>query len=291
MELKQLRYFLTICEEKNISKAAKKLFMSQPPLSQQLKNLEDELGCELFKRSTRSLEITEAGRVLEEKARQLLELSDNLINEIKSEGNRVSGTLKVGFVASSGATLLPDRIPMFYKEYPQINFQIKEGSTHRILELLDSGVIEIGVVRTPFNIERYNFVELSKEPMIAIGTKHFLDDNLEDIVGIEKLKDIPIILDKRFRKLIATACGKKGFVPNILCEGEDSRSMIVWASSGLGIAIIPKSLESVIGSNNLMVKKIEDKILETNTVIVWDKKRALTPVAKCFLETFRVRNV
>lgn len=286
MELRHLRYFLTICEERNISRAAKKLFMSQPPLSQQLKALEEELGVELFKRTTRSLEITEAGKVFQKKAVEILQLSDNMLKEVKSYDKKVTGTLGVGFVASSGATLLPDRIPELYKKYPDINFQIKEGSTYRVLDLLDSGIIEVAIVRSPFNIKRYNSIELPREPMIAIGTEKFLKNFKSERIVVDELKNIPLIIDKRFKKLIGEACDQEGFAPRILCEGEDSRSLLLWAASGLGVALLPSSARKLMGKDNIMVKEIECDLLKTRTLITWVKNRPLSIVAEKFIGTF-----
>lgn len=285
MELKQLRYFLAICEEMSISNAAKKLFISQPPLSQQLKMLEEELGCELFKRTTRSLEITEAGRILRERARRLLELSEDIIHEVRSSETTVSGTLKIGFVASSSAALLPHRIPDFFSNYPHINFQIKEGNTHRILELLDNGIIEIGVVRSPFDTSKYHCIELTKEPMAAVAALGFLPDS-PTAIALEALKPLPLIIDKRFEKLFTTSCEKRNFTPNIMCEGEDSRSLLLWAAAGLGVAILPMSAASLISYDNLTIREIDCSLLYTNTVIAWLRNRPLTPVAKSFLSTF-----
>ena len=286
MELRHLRYFLTICEERNISRAAKKLFMSQPPLSQQLKALEEELGVELFKRTTRSLEITEAGKVFQKKAVEILQLSDNMLKEVKSYDKKVTGTLRVGFVASSGATLLPDRIPEFYRKYPDINFQIKEGSTYRVLDLLDSGIIEVAIVRSPFNIKRYNSIELPTEPMIAIGTEKFLKNFESERIVVDELKNIPLIIDKRFKKLIGEACDQEGFAPRILCEGEDSRSLLLWAASGLGVALLPSSARKLMEKDNIMVKEIDCDLLKTKTLITWVKNRPLSVVAEKFIGTF-----
>lgn len=286
MELRHLRYFLTICEEQNISRAAKKLFMSQPPLSQQLKALEEELGVKLFKRTTRSLEITEAGKVFKKKAVEILQLSDNMLKEVKSYDKKVTGTLGVGFVASSGATLLPDRIPEFYRKYPEINFQIKEGSSYRVLDLLDSGIIEVAIVRSPFNIKRYNSIELPVEPMIAMGTEKYLKGLKSERIMVDELEGMPLIIDKRFEKLIVAACGQRGFTPRILCEGEDSRSLLLWAASGMGVALLPSSARKLIVSDGIVVREVDCDLLKTRTLITWVKNRPLSIVAEKFIETF-----
>jgi DNA-binding transcriptional LysR family regulator len=110
MDIRQLKYFLAIAEEKNITKAAKKLYISQPPLSQQLKLLEEELGVTLLERSTRKMKLTEAGKLLRHRAKQIIELMETSIKEIKNLNLGVKGILSIGFVSSAGSILLPEQI-------------------------------------------------------------------------------------------------------------------------------------------------------------------------------------
>lgn len=151
MDIRQLRYFITIAEEGNITKAARRLHIAQPPLSQQLKLLEEELGVKLVERGSRQIQLTDAGKILRHRAEQVVELVDSTIKELKDFNEGLQGTLSVGTVPSSGSTLLPERIYNFHENYPGVSFQIWEGDTYRILDLLNNGVIEIGIVRTPIN--------------------------------------------------------------------------------------------------------------------------------------------
>ena len=110
MDIKQLKYFIAIAEEGSISKAAKRLHMAQPPLSQQLKAMESELGVELFERSTRKLEITSSGQAMYHKAKQILKLMDIAIKEVKDISDGLAGKLSIGTVSAAGATFLPQLI-------------------------------------------------------------------------------------------------------------------------------------------------------------------------------------
>lgn len=287
MDIRHVKYFLAIAEERSISRAAKKLYISQPPLSQQLKALEEELGVRLFERTTRSLEITDAGRVFRERALQIVELMDSTVREVKDSVTEMQGTLSVGFVASSGAALLPDRIPNFNRSYPEITFQIREGSTHRILDLLNSGIIEIGIVRTPFNLENYEYVELPGEGMVAVAGRKFLGGEREGVLKLNELEGVPLIIDKRFEKLIIGACQQAGFTPRVLCEGEDSRSLLGWASSGMGVAVVPRSAGELLPSADVVVREIECSSLKTKTLITWMRNRVLSKAAQKFIETFK----
>jgi len=287
MDIRHMKYFLAIAEEKSISRAAKKLYISQPPLSQQLKALEEELGVRLFERTTRSLEITDAGRIFRERALQIVELLDSTVKEVRDSMSEMQGMLSVGFVASSGAALLPDRIPDFNRSYPEITFQIREGSTHRILDLLNSGIIEIGIVRTPFNLENYEYVELPGEGMVAVATERYLEGMDGETLKLTDLEGLPLIIDKRFEKLIIGACQQAGFIPRVLCEGEDSRSLLGWASSGMGVAVVPRSAGELLLSDNVVIREIDSSSLNTKTLITWARNRTLSKAAQRFIETFK----
>lgn len=285
MEIKQLKYFLTIAKEKNITKAAKKLHISQPPLSHQLKMLEEEIGAPLFTRTTRKLEITEVGEFLKNRSIEVIELLENALKEIKDSHRELQGVLKIGFVASSSAALLPSIIPNFSKNNPEVKFELKEGSTYKILDLLNHGTIDIGFIRTPFNSEDFDCIHLLKEPMIAIVNKDiYFQDKGE--IKISDLEDKPLIIDKRFKKIIVEACYQDGFIPNILLEGEDSRSLMNLAQNGMGVAIIPESSKNLIFHKNAKILNIKNKSLETQIVIAWLRNKQLSPVAKHFLNSF-----
>ena len=173
MDIRQLLYFTTIAEEGSISAAAKKLHLSQPPLSYQMKLLEEELHLPLIERSARGIALTEAGRVLYKRAQGILELSELTRKEMLAMASGFTGTLHIGTVSSSGASLLGWRIPAFHQKYPQIGFAIHEGNTFELMEMLESGLIELAIVRTPFHNDQLNCLYLSPEPMIAAGAASF----------------------------------------------------------------------------------------------------------------------
>ena len=283
MDIKQLKYFLAITEENSITKAAKKLHISQPPLSHQLKILEEEIGSKLFDRTTRNLEITEVGEFLKNRAIQILELINETVKEIKQNQEELEGILKIGFVASSTAALVPKVIPEFSKNNPEVKFELKEGSTYKILDLLNHGTIEIGFIRTPFNSEEFDCIYLSKEPMIGLVDKNKYFQEVNEI-DISFLEELPLIIDKRFKKIIVNACYRKGFIPNILLIGEDSRTLMNLAQQGMGIAIVPESSKNLIFRENSKVVKIKDEELETQVVVAWLRNKKLSSVAKHFLK-------
>ena len=286
MDLKQLKYFLTIAEEGQITSAAKRLHIAQPPLSQQLKNLENELGIELIKRGSRHIELTDAGKILRDRASQILNLSDSTVNEILDLKKGFSGTLKIGTVSSSGTILLNSRMNEFVLKYPDVKFELYEGNTFKVLDLLDEGIIEIGIVRTPFNNSSYNCIYAEKEPMIAIMNKKYDWNESKNVVSIKELKNKPLILYRRFEQLIKDCCIKENFEPNIFCKNDDARTTILWANAGFGIGILPKSAYNLASNNNLIYKEIQNTKLTTQISAIYKKNRYLSTVAQNFINEF-----
>ncbi|ELP60975.1 LysR family transcriptional regulator [Clostridium pasteurianum DSM 525 = ATCC 6013] len=259
--------------------------MAQPPLSYQLKNLEDELGVKLLERGSRNIKLTAAGLMLYNRAKQILTLTKTTIDELKDFNNGLNGTLSIGTVSSSGSSLLTDRLNRFHDKYPSVSFEIHEGNTYKLLEILSRGIIEIAIVRTPFSTAGINYIYLPKEPMIAAMTENF-NWNDEVIIKIDELKDKPLIFYRRFEKIICDACENSGFQPNTFCKNEDARTSLLWANAGLGIALVPKSSLKLIGSSNLIYKEIDNKSLRTQIAAIWLKEGYLSPAAKNFLDTF-----
>lgn len=287
MDIRQLRYFLTIAEEEQITSAAKRLHIAQPPLSQQLKALEEELGVKLVERGSRKIQLTDAGQILRNRAEQILELTEATSRELKDFSEGIQGTLSIGAVSSSGAALLPERIHNFHSKFPNINFDIWEGNTYRILEILNSGVIEIGIVRTPFNLENLESIPLPIEPMIAAFSDDVYFKEDQEHICLTDLIDKPLILYRRFEKIILEACHNNGFEPKLFCKNDDARTTLLWADSGMGIAIVPQSAIELIGSTKLKYKPIKEPALETQIVAIWMKNRYLSTAARHFLETFQ----
>lgn len=285
MDIKQLKYFYVIAEEGQITSAAKRLNMAQPPLSYQLKSLEDELGVKLVERGSRNIKLTEAGHILYKRAKQILSLTKSTEDELKDFKEGSHGTLSIGTVSSSGAALLDSRLSRFHSKYPNIKFKIYEGNTYELLESLNKGLIEIAIVRTPFNTSEINSILLQKEPMVAVMVKE-LDWTNSEVIDLTELINKPLIIYRRFESIIFKACEDSNFQPTVFCINDDARTSLLWANSGLGIAIVPKSSIKLIGSSNIIYKEINNKDLWTQIAAIWSKTGYLSSAGKTFLELF-----
>ncbi|PJI09194.1 MULTISPECIES: LysR family transcriptional regulator [Clostridium] len=288
MDIKQITYFHAIVEEGNITKAAKKLHIAQPHLSQQLKLIENELDVKLIERSTRKFQLTDAGRKLYHNSNQIMKLIESTVKELKDFNEGIQGTLSIGSISSSGDILLPQRIYDFHKKYPKINFEIQECGTDEILELLKNGVIDIGIIRTPINSEIYESINLPSVPMAAVSNKDMCWKTSNKTISLSDLDGKPLLVQRRYEKLIVELCKKAGFQPRILCKIEDTHSILLLANTGIGVAIIPKDSVGLISGVDLNYKEINEPSLNTSTTVVWLKDQYLSYAAKHFLQTFKI---
>ena len=288
VDIRQLLYFTTIAEEGSISAAAKKLHLSQPPLSYQMKLLEEELHLPLIERSARGIALTEAGRVLYKRAQGILELSELTRKEMLAMASGFTGTLHIGTVSSSGASLLGWRIPAFHQKYPQIGFAIHEGNTFELMEMLESGLIELAIVRTPFHNDQLNCLYLSPEPMIAAGAASFFPAGMPSgqPISLELLGHAPVILYRRFEKILLSLCEQKGITPQVFCIADDARTTLMWAEAGLGVAVVPQSAYRIMPHHNMVYGELSEEDLHTRIAAVYKKGCSLSWAAQQFLEIF-----
>lgn len=286
MDLKQLKYFVTIAEERQITAAAKKLHMAQPPLSYQLNLLEQELGVTLVKRGPRNIELTEAGRLLHNRAEQILDMAAATKREVENYGKGMSGVLSIGTISSSEGIVPNEKMLELTKRYPDIRFEVYESNTFTIIEMLEKGIIDLGIVRTPFqyNLLECRFAEL--EPMVAVMSQDYLCGEAKDTISLEELIDKPLIVYRRFEELILEAFEEIRVEPYISCKTDNARTTLTWAKSNFGIGIIPKSAYMSSPTEALVAKEILHDKMQTRVAVVWLKDQYLSPLAELLVNLF-----
>ncbi len=289
MTLKQLEYFMAIVETGNMTQAAKNLNISQPPLSLQLKALEDEFGVRLFDREKKSLVITPKGKLLYEKARQIVSLVNDTVSELQLDVD-LWVTIRLGTISSVCSRLLPKLILEFRQSDPHVDFQIFEGSTTQILNQLDAGEIDLGIVREPFNTTLYHYLPVvdkalkdrQQDYFVAIGEEKFFEHCPGDDIPLAALKGQPLILHRRYMEILTNACRQQGFAPTVICQNNDFFSSLSWAAAGIGIAVLPYT--SAISSNDpdMQIKVISKPKISSRAYVVWKKEGQLSPEAVRF---------
>ena len=233
MTLKQLEYFLAIAENGSITKAANSLRISQPPLSLQLKGLEEELGCQLFIRDKKNMIITPKGILLRERAREIMDKVNETLLLMQSANEEERYTIHLGTISSICNRVLPDKVLKLKERYPHVEFVLHEGSTTSILDMLADGTVDFGIVREPFNVGAYSsrpirdtaLGEGGQDYFTAIGKPNFFPADDTQIVALTSLQDTPIIIHRRYYDLFTNACRRQGFIPNIICQNDNMISI------------------------------------------------------------------
>lgn len=293
MDIREMKYFIAIVEEGTINAAAKQVHIAQPSLSRQMKQLEERLSIKLFERNNRKLQLTEAGHLLYNRAKQFLGLMDNTIKEMKEIDAGIHGTLSIGTVTSSGATILPGVARAFRNLFPGVRFQLWEGETNRITDLLNRGIIEIGMVRFPFDAELYASIKLPNEPLVAAINQNHSDylGHLPDCINLSELSGKPLLIHRKYETMIVENCVHSGFKPDIVCMSDDVMPLLAWADADIGIAIVPRAAIGLIPSSHLIYKTIISPCLETTAAVIWMRDRYLSAAARNFLTLFTAIHV
>lgn len=285
LDLRELRNFVTIAEEGSITAAAKKLNMSQPPLSRQMGQLEDSLGVQLFERGRRQIRLTGAGRLLHARSREILGLTEKTAKEVSALNSGVAGEISIGTITTNAAAYLSNWIRKFRSEFPDVTFRLLGGDSYRIIDLLDKGVIEIGLVRTPFNESVYDTILLPNEPLAAImNPSYFQPGRHPDQIEVTELAGTPLILPSRYEFRFLKHCEKIGFKPHILCVSDDVVHDLMWAREGIAVALQPLTARMILRNENLVCKTVLEPELTSNAAIITVKGRYLSSAAQHFIK-------
>lgn len=285
--IKDMRAFFAIVEEGNISHAAQRLGIAQPALSRQMKHLEENLHVKLFERGSRRIRLTEAGQVLYNRVESILGLVDGTVREITEIGSGTKGSIRIGTITTSGAMILPDLIAEFRKIYPDVTFEIWESEGARILELLDSRMIELAITRTQVDSATYESLVLPNEPLVMVMNAANICGENDDTIRLEELKDQPLIIPLRWKSNFITACKKLDFDPKIICVSDSIVQDLLMVKMNLGVAMIPVSSERLLRDGDLIYKRIIEPEMTTHTVVAWRKNQTLSTSCKNFIELFK----
>ena len=292
MEIKDMQAFYAIVEEGNISHAAIRLSIAQPALSRQMKKLETSLGVQLFERGSRRIRLTDAGMLLYSRVKHILGMVDGTLREITDIGSGIAGTIKLGTVTSSGAMLIPELVAEFHREYPLVNFNVWESDGARILELLDSHIIELAVTRTQVDSATYESIVLPDEPLILAMHQDLCNCGDDpEYVALDDLKGKPLIVPLRWRSSFMERCRKNKFEPTILSVSDSLVQNMLWTKLGIGVSLVPSSARSLASSDKVIFKHIKDAEIYTHTVVAWLKSRTLSSSCQHFLDMFRRKYV
>ncbi|CAI8822688.1 MULTISPECIES: LysR family transcriptional regulator [Pseudomonas] len=250
MELRHLRYFIAVAEELHFGRAAQNLGISQPPLSQQIQALEQELGARLFERTNRRVELSEAGRLFLEEARLVLAQVDKAADVARRAQLGELGEMKIGFTSSAPFnSSIPKAIHAFRQRFPAVHLNLKEMSSRDVADALLDESIEVGLMRPLALPESLNVVELFREPLVAvINAAHPLAQGSDAGVHMAALAQEPFVFFPRsygsgLHAQLLSLARQAGFSPHFAQEAGEAMTIIGLVAAGLGVSVLPASFQ------------------------------------------------
>lgn len=288
MELKILRAFLAVAREQSISGAAKSLYISQPSLSRQIMDLEEELGTTLFHRGNRKITLTEQGMLLRKRAEQIVDLVQKTEDEVALSHEAVSGAVRIGAGETHAFRVLAQSIRSLTGRYPDIRFHLFSGNAEDVMERLDKGLVDFGLLIEPYDVSKYDYMRL---PIVDVwGVLMRRDSPLAalDAIQAEDLWDVPLICSRQaleggqlsswlkadYGRLHIAASYNLLFNASLLVE------------AGAGYALCLDGIVNTTGESGLCFRPLRPA-LESQVNLVWKKHQLFSKPSELMLEEMR----
>lgn len=292
MELRVLQYFLAVTREQSISGAAKALHLSQPTLSRQLKDMEDELGKQLMIRGNRKITLTEEGMILRKRAEEILDLVQKAEHEITISDDVIAGDVYIGAGETDAVRLLAKAGKRLQLEYPDIHYHISSGDTTDVLESLDKGLIDFGLIFGTIDTSKYEYVEFPTNDVYGILMRKDSPLAKKDSVRPEDLRDKPLIFNRNTRDgdLLTSWLGKSLSELHVAATYNLLFNASLMVDEGLGYAFALDQIINTTGNSNLCFVPCEPG-LRVGMSLIWKKYQVFPKAAKRFLEEFQSLNL
>ncbi|WP_265553350.1 LysR family transcriptional regulator [Serratia grimesii] len=268
LTLRQLRQFLVVAETMNMRKASERLHMAQPPLTKAIRHMEETLGTRLFERTNRITALTPAGKVLQKEAVATLMQMERAMLLARRAGEGMTGTLRIGFVATAIRHLLPDMIARFHVSCPKVVLELKEMTTARqVAGILDDS-LDVGIVVLPvpeYAIQKLSYHRFFSCPLVAVLPKKH-PDNASGALPLAALAGEPWVLFPEqegpgLYRSITEACEKEGFIPEVVQRALQMETIVGLVASGLGVSLVPEFMQKNGWANVSFCKLIGEPIL------------------------------
>ena len=285
MEIRVLRYFLTVVREESISKAAEVLHITQPTLSRQLAQMEEEVGVKLFDRGMRKISLTDEGMLLRRRAEEIIDLSDKTIRELLTREEQVEGVVSIGGGELGAMEQVVELCGTFQRKYPRVRFDIYTATADVVKERVESGNLDIGILLEPIDMEKFEYIRFAgqeqwvvlmrkNDPLAQFGTIH-----------AEQLESLPLILPRRLnvRSELANWFGDRFAQLNIAYTGNLTTNTALIVQKGYGYAIVVDG-SLPFGERADVVSRPLSPTLSASVVFAWKREQPLTTVTKKFIE-------
>lgn len=286
MDFKQIEAFISVARLKSFSKAANKIFLSQPTISSHISSLEKELNIQLFDRTSKEVNLTPAGESFLEYAVDIINTRNNAITSLSTFNNNISGILNISASSTPCSSIVPSLMKEFSSLYPEVTFNITQQSSGDIIKNILELNCEIGLVGSTINDDKISTYTIMEDELVIISNPLL---NIPENVTLEELSKYDFILReknsatrKTFEKAFSTS-NEKGCKLNIVCEINDLDALISFVRAGLGISIVSKQIYyNYMSDNNLKISTIKDISLKRNIYLIINSRRTLTPTGRAF---------
>ncbi len=285
MEIRVLRYFLTVVREQSITKAADVLHITQPTLSRQLAQMEDEIGVKLFDRGTRKITLTNEGILLRRRAEEILQLVDKTEKELIEQDEQVEGKITIGCGEIASVQLLPGLFESFHKKYPLVTFDIYTATADHVTEQMDKGLVDVGLLLEPIDIEKYDFIRLDiKERWVVVMRP---DSPLagKEYITAKDLSELPLIMPRRLKvqSELASWFGDHYDSLNVLFTSNLSTNAAVMVNKGLAYSIVIEGMMPFWDQSKITYRPLYPSLTATS-VLAWKRDQPFSLASTKFIE-------
>jgi len=289
MELRHLRYFVAVAEELHFGRAAQKLGMAQPPLSQQIRRLEQELGVLLLQRTKRRVQLTEAGRAFLEEARKTLSQAERAVEAAQRAGRGEVGRLTIGFLGAATYSLLPSILIAFRHRYPDVEVELHELKTSELIQALRERRIQVGFVRLPVEDELLVVEPITREELlVALPVRHPLASRAH--IGFGDLAQEAFLMPPRqlapsFHEQVLDLSRQAGFTPKLGAEAIQLQTIINLVAAGMGVTLVPESVQ-ILAGRGVVFKKLPHPPPMVEIAVAW-RRDTHSEILSAFLNVVR----
>lgn len=301
MDFRQLQYMLKVAEEKSFSKAAQKLYIAQPSLSQYIQKLENQLGVQLFDRSTSPLQLTYAGELYAETAKRILDLNEQLLQQMEDIADLKKGRLIIGLSHFRSTYIMPRVLPIFHKNFPEIEIVLVEGVSSALVNFALNGTTDISLMALPVQKELFSYEPVfTEELLLAVPQNHPLCKSIKEDqlsqhmypkIHLSDLKNETFIMLKPHQKIheiSVSLCRQAGFKPKILIESESIDAAHALTAAGMGITFVPDILTlSSKTPENPVYFSLDGQSSTRTITVAYRKGRYLSKAAREFINLLK----
>ncbi len=285
MDIRVLQYFLAVAREESITKAAETLRMTQPPLSRQLKDLEEELGKQLLIRGSKKVTLTEDGMLLRKRAEELVDLMEKTKAELTSSNENINGDIYIGCGETEGISVFAQTAHNLQKKHPLIHYHIYSGDASRVIERLDKGLIDFGLFVGSIDLTKYDYIRLPMKDTWGVLMQKDSPLAEKNTVSAEDLWDKPLIVSHQAsdNSEVVSWLGTDISRLNIVATYDLIYNAAKFVEKGFGYVIALDRLINTTGDSNLCFRPLSPT-LEAELCIVWKKYQVLSRASNAFLQ-------